>query len=104
MTEFFSGVYKIVATIPKGCVATYGQIAAMLGNPLAARAVGDAMRRVPEHVDIPCHRVVNRAGEMAPAYAFGGCGSQREMLEREGVVFTEKGCVDMRRHLWIKRS
>ncbi len=104
MTEFFSGVYKIVARIPEGCVATYGQIAAMLGNPLAARAVGDAMRRVPEYVDIPCHRVVNRAGEMAPAYAFGGCCRQREMLEMEGVAFKENGCVDMRKHLWNRRS
>lgn len=60
MREFTSGVYRIVALIPAGYVAAYGQIAAMLGNPMAARAVGEAMRRVPEHMDIPCHRVVNR--------------------------------------------
>lgn len=100
MSEFFSGVYKLVSQIPEGSVATYGQIAAMLGNPLAARAVGDAMRRVPDYVDIPCHRVVNRKGEMSPAYVFGGSEKQREMLENEGVIFKENGCIDMGRCLW----
>jgi methylated-DNA-protein-cysteine methyltransferase related protein len=100
MKEFFSGVYKLVAQIPEGNVATYGQIAALLGNPLAARAVGDAMRRVPDYVDIPCHRVVNRKGEMSPAYVFGGSEKQREILEKEGVFFKEDGCIDMRKCLW----
>jgi len=96
VTEFFSKVYAISAQIPEGKVATYGQIAAVAGNPLAARAVGDAMRRVPEHIDIPCHRVVNKRGAMAPEYAFGGIGRQREMLEREGIIFKENGCIDMK--------
>lgn len=100
MKEFFSGVYRIAAQIPEGYVATYGQIAAMLGNPLAARAVGDAMRRVPDYIDIPCHRVVNRKGEMSPAYVFGGSEKQREMLEREGVLFKENGCIDMGKCIW----
>jgi methylated-DNA-protein-cysteine methyltransferase-like protein len=102
MREFFSGVYKIVAQIPEGYVATYGQIAALLGNPLAARAVGDAMRRVPEYMDIPCHRVVNKTGAMAPGHAFGGVGRQRDMLEREGVIFKENGCIDMKRCNYFK--
>lgn len=100
MKEFFSGVYRIVGQIPTGYVATCGQIAAMLGNPLAARAVGDAMRRVPEYIDIPCHRVVNRAGAMSPGHVFGGEGRQREMLENEGVAFKENGCIDMGKCLW----
>lgn len=100
MSNFFSAVYKIVSQIPEGKVATYGQIASMLGNPLAARIVGEAMRNTPEYLDIPSHRVVNKAGAMAPGYAFGDEGKQREMLEKEGIVFKENGCIDMKRFLW----
>ena len=99
-SKFVDSVYEIVSQIPEGKVATYGQIAAMLGNPLAARVVGEAIRKVPEYLDIPSHRVVNKAGTMAPGYAFGGEGKQRELLEEEGIVFKENGCVDMKRCLW----
>ncbi len=100
MGNFFHEVYKIVSRIPEGKVATYGQIATMLGNPLLARKVGEAMQNIPEYLNIPCHRVVNKAGAMAPAYAFGGDGKQREMLEKEGIVFKENGCIDMKSCLW----
>lgn len=100
MNEFFSKVYKLVEKIPAGKVATYGQIAAMVGNPLAARAVGAAMRNTPEYLDIPCHRVVNQSGSMAPGYAFGDPCKQRELLEKEGVVFKENGCIDMKSCRW----
>jgi methylated-DNA-protein-cysteine methyltransferase-like protein len=100
MYNFFSKVYQIVARIPIGKVATYGQIAAMIGNPLAARMVGEAMRKTPEYLDIPCHRVVKRSGEMSPASAFGDHGRQRIMLEAEGVIFKENGCIDMEKCLW----
>ncbi|MEN6312874.1 MAG: methylated-DNA--[protein]-cysteine S-methyltransferase [Clostridiaceae bacterium] len=100
MSDFFSAVYKIVSQIPEGKVATYGQIASILGNPLAARIVGEAMRNTPEYLGIPSHRVVNKAGAMAPGYAFGDEGKQREMLEKEGIVFKENGCIDMKRFLW----
>jgi len=101
-SNFFNRVYEIVSQIPEGKVATYGQIAAMLGSPRAARIVGEAMRRTPEYLDIPCHRVISKDGTMAPGYAFGGEGKQREMLEKEGVIFKENGCVDMQRCLWRK--
>lgn len=104
MSTFFSRVYEIVAQIPEGTVATYGQIAALLGSPLAARAVGDAVRKTPEYLDIPCHRVVNKSGTMAPKYAFGGTTNQRLMLEKEGVVFKENGDIDMKRCLWKCRN
>lgn len=98
--SFFEGVYRLAAQIPEGKVVTYGQLAAMLGYPMAARAVGQAMQRTPPYLDIPCHRVVNAAGQMAPGYAFGGTGNQREMLEREGVFFKENGSIDMKKSLW----
>ena len=66
--DFFARVYDIVAQIPPGYVLTYGQIAAMAGNPRAARIVGYAMNGAPADRDLPCHRVVNRAGCMAPGY------------------------------------
>ncbi|MCL4515667.1 MAG: methylated-DNA--[protein]-cysteine S-methyltransferase [Firmicutes bacterium] len=100
MKEFFQEVYKIVARIPRGKVATYGQIAALLGNPGSARTVGWAMWEAPAHMGLPCHRVVNRLGAMAPAHTFGGEGIQRAMLEKEGVTFKPNGCVDLEKHLW----
>lgn len=99
-SRFYDDVYKIVGQIPEGRIATYGQIAAMLGKPFAARQVGEAMRKTPEFLDIPCHRVVNRSGALAPVYAFGGAGKQRERLECEGIKFKENGCVDVNRCIW----
>ena len=100
MSDFHMRIYDLVARIPRGRVATYGQIAAILGNPLAARSVGEAMRNTPEYMDIPCHRVVNKAGKTAPAYSFGGEGRQREILESEGIGFKDNGCIDMKKYLW----
>lgn len=100
MKSYFQKVYDIVAKIPAGKVATYGQIAALTGNPRGARAVGWAMRSAPEHLNLPCHRVVNKSGEMAPAYVFGGVEYQRAMLETEGITFREDGCINMKKHLW----
>jgi methylated-DNA-protein-cysteine methyltransferase-like protein len=101
VSSFRSKIYDIVAQIPEGKVATYGQIAALSGNPRAARAVGWEMHRAPGHLNLPCHRVVNKAGILAPDYVFGGADLQREMLEQEGITFTEDGRIDMVRHLWI---
>lgn len=93
---FFEGVYEIVAKIPPGKVATYGQIAKMLGRPRGARAVGFAMRRCPGA--LPWQRVVMQGG----AVAGGFCADERKsMLEGEGVSFLPDGRVDMRRHAWL---
>jgi methylated-DNA-protein-cysteine methyltransferase-like protein len=100
MNDFFQRVYKVVAMIPAGKVATYGQIAALLGNPLAARMVGEAVRRTPLDLDIPCHRVVSRSGVLAPDHVFGGSTRQRGKLAGEGVIFKEDGRIDMRKSLW----
>lgn len=104
MESYFGKVYDIVAKIPPGKVATYGQIAALTGNPRGARTVGWAMQSAPENLNLPCHRVVNRLGEMAPAYVFGGAENQRAMLEMEGITFKEDGRIDMSKHLWKGES
>lgn len=84
---FCDTVYKIVKQIPKGKVATYGQIAALAGNPKAARAVGMCMRTNPDIPIVPCHRVVSSDGNLTGYSAKGGIKTKREMLEREGIIF-----------------
>lgn len=100
MKDFFRRVYRIVGKIPAGKVATYGQIASLLGQPWNGRVVGWAMRMAPGHLNLPCHRVINRYGELAPGYAFGGKEIQRMMLETEGITFKSDGTVDLKKHLW----
>ncbi len=97
---FFRQVYEIVARIPKGKVVTYGQLAIVLGSPRAARTVGWAMKSAPPELDLPCHRVVDRSGNLAPDHVFGGARIQRALLEGEGVAFDREGRVDLDRHLW----
>lgn len=86
--------------IPEGKTATYGMIAALAGNARMARVVGYALHRNPAPGIIPCHRVVNRSGSLAPGFAFGGERRQRELLESEGVCFTADGRVDFEKSLW----
>lgn len=85
--SFSECVYAVVRRIPRGYVATYGQVAALAGRPRAARFVGFALHSNPEPGVIPCHRVVFRDGSLAPGFAFGGEERQRALLEEEGVVF-----------------
>ena len=70
--NFYESVYEYLKSVPKGKVVTYGMIAAAIGRPRASRQVGNALHRNPQPVVIPCHRVVNREGRLAPAFAFGG--------------------------------
>ena len=91
----FERIYEVVRQIPKGKVATYGQVAMMAGNPRWARVVGYALHQNPAPGIIPCHRVVNREGRVAAAFAFGGGETQRELLEAEGVIFRADGTVDL---------
>ena len=83
----FEKIYEVVKSIPEGKVATYGQVALLAGNPRWARVVGYALHVNPEPGTIPCHRVVNRECKVAPGFAFGGEGVQRQLLESEGIVF-----------------
>lgn len=98
--NFYGRVYEIVKQIPCGSVASYGQIARLAGNPRASRAVGYALHVNPQPGVIPCHRVVNREGRLAPAFAFGGMDAQKEMLAAEGVFVKEDGYVDMKQFGW----
>jgi methylated-DNA-protein-cysteine methyltransferase-like protein len=96
--SFFASVYRAVRAIPRGRVATYGQLARWLGVPRGARAVGWALRALsPRHASrVPWHRVVSAGGRIAPR---GGAGPelQRRRLKKEGVRF-RSGRVDMARH------
>jgi methylated-DNA-protein-cysteine methyltransferase-like protein len=100
MNSTFVKIYDIVSQIPVGRVATYGQIAVLAGMPKGARVVGWAMRAVPENWVLPCHRVVNKAGNMAPEHAFGGQEVQRSLLKAEGVTFNINGLINMAENLW----
>lgn len=98
--SFFENVYEAVQLIPRGKVATYGQIARMIGAPRSSRAVGYALHANPRPGVIPCHRVVNREGRLAPAFAFGGPEIQAQLLESEGVEVGEDFTVDLGKYLW----
>ena len=90
---FFEQVYEVVKKIPYGKVATYGDIAKALGNPRASRQVGWALHVNPDPENIPCYRVVDRFGRVSKAFAFGGENRQKWLLEQEGIIFDQKGCV-----------
>ncbi len=96
----FEKIYEVVCSIPKGCVATYGQVAWLAGNPRWSRVVGYALHVNPKPGEIPCHRVVNRNGETSKAFAFGGSDMQRTLLEEEGVSFLPDGRVDLQKFGW----
>ncbi len=98
--NFFERVYEIVKQIPKGMVATYGQIAFAAGSPRAARQVGYALHVNPQPGIIPCHRVVNRMGGLAPAFAFGGAEVQAELLREEGVEVSDEHRIDLEKYLY----
>ncbi|HET7099420.1 MAG TPA: MGMT family protein [Patescibacteria group bacterium] len=93
--NFFDQVYQVVKKIPSGRVMTYGQIAKEIGSR-DARKVGWALHANPDSSIVPCHRVVNKDGGLAPGYAFGGPDEQKERLLSEGVKFTEDDKVDSR--------
>ncbi len=88
-------ILSVVSEIPTGRVATYGQIARLIGRERNARLVGRVLSMAALYGDFPCHRVVNHAGRTAPGWA-----DQRPLLEAEGVSFNADGCVDMHLHRW----
>ena len=100
--NFFSSVYEAARQIPRGKVATYGQIARIAGNARMSRQVGWALHANPEPGAIPCHRVLNRFGEVCKGFAFGGEEAQRMLLEAEGIAFRPDGRVDLDTYGWDK--
>lgn len=89
------GILAVVEEIPRGKVASYGQIARLVGREKNARLVGKILSRAEYFGNYPCHRVVNHAGRTAPNWP-----GQRALLEEEGVIFKENGCVDMKKCMW----
>lgn len=98
--KFDESIYQTVRLIPRGNVATYGQIALMSGHKGAARAVGNALHVNPYFGDVPCHRVVNAQGRLAPSFAFGGADAQKRMLESEGVDVSDDNKVNLEKYQW----
>ena len=99
----FELIYDVVKQIPKGKVATYGQVASLAGNKRWSRVVGYALHSNPDPETIPCHRVVNRFGEVSKAFAFGGENRQITLLQNEGVGFVE-GRVDLEKYQWNRMT
>ena len=100
MSNTFEMIYKVVKQIPKGNVATYGQVAAIAGNKRWARVVGYALHSNPNPDEIPCYRVVNKDGRVSEAFAFGGVNKQIELLKNEGIEFIDEKHVDMEKYQW----
>ncbi len=90
-------IYDAVCNIPKGKVATYGQVAALAGNPKMSRAVGNALHKNPDPDRIPCYRVVNAKGELSGAFAFGGKNVQAKRLMADGIEVVN-GRVDLKKY------
>ena len=91
-------IYEILSAveeIPEGKVASYGQIARLIGRDKNARLVGKVLRRAEEYGDYPCHRVVNHSGRIAPNFP-----EQKNRLLAEGVAFKNDTCVDLEKYRW----
>ncbi len=97
--NFREKVFDVVKKIPKGKVFTYGQVALLLGKPRGAREVGWALHSN-KSSEVPCHRVVDRNGRLAPSFAFEGWKEQRRRLEQEGVKFNDEMHVDLAVCFW----
>ena len=92
-------VYEYLATIPKGRVVTYGQIAKFLGNENLARTVGNILHENPDGDKYPCYKVVNAHGKLAENYAFGGIENQKIRLEADRIIVNNNK-VDLKRYQW----
>jgi methylated-DNA-protein-cysteine methyltransferase-like protein len=96
----YSTIQAVVKRIPRGKVATYGQVAELAGLDGHARQVGYAMHNLPERSDVPWHRVVNAKGEISPRSAGDSHELQRMLLEAEGVEFNRNGRLDLETYRW----
>jgi methylated-DNA-protein-cysteine methyltransferase-like protein len=99
-TRTYVRIWKVVRRIPRGRVATYGQIAELAGLGGHARQVGYALHSLPDSNDVPWHRVINARGEVSPRTAGDSHELQRLLLEDEGVEFDLRGRVDLKKYQW----
>lgn len=95
----YDRIYRVVRRVPRGRVATYGQIAE-IAKASGPRQVGYALHALPEGHDLPWHRIINAQGMISLDSGIGGAGLQRALLETEKVVFDEKGHIDLKRYQW----
>lgn len=104
MGSFSESVYTTVRRIPHGRVVSYGDVAAMLGKPRAARGVGWALNTLDDESDVPWWRVINRRGEISIRHPDFSVRVQRALLEDEGVLFDDAGRVDLARFGWVPQA
>ena len=97
--DVYARIYAVIAQIPFGKIATYGQIARIEGHA-TARMVGRSLATVPDHVNIPWQRVLNHAGKLSERSGGGGTSKQRELLQSEGVVFNAHGRTRLAQFGW----
>jgi len=100
----YASIYAVVRRIPRGRVATYGQVAELAGLPGQARQAGYALHALPEATTVPWHRVVNAQGAVSVRSEPGDALRQRLLLEREGVRFDARGRIPLARHRWAPRA
>ncbi|MBN8873225.1 MAG: MGMT family protein [Rhodospirillales bacterium] len=97
-----AAICAVIRRIPKGWVATYGQVAAMAGLPRRARLVGQVLQRLDPSSDVPWHRVVNARGEVSYTLSRNGSDRiQQELLEQEGIEFDDRNRFDLERFRWL---
>ncbi len=99
MDSFFQRIWELTRQIPPGRVATYGQLALLAGSPRASRVVGSALAACRDPA-VPCHRVVDRFGQTKSAFDTWAAGTQRMLLEAEGILFRPDGTVDLEHFQW----
>ena len=99
--EAAAAIYAVIRRIPKGWVATYGQVAAMAGLPRRARLVGQILQHLDPASDVPWHRVVNAKGEVSYTLSRHGSDAlQQRLLEKEGIEFDDRNRFDLERFRW----
>lgn len=98
--SMYERIYDVIRQVPRGMVTTYGQVAGLAGG-CSPRNVGYALSALPEGHDLPWHRVINRQGRISIRSELGGDLIQRQLLEAEGVVFSDKDRVDLNRFGWV---
>jgi methylated-DNA-protein-cysteine methyltransferase-like protein len=104
MSPQYERIYKVVRRIPRGRVATYGQVAELAGLEGHARQAGYAMHALPPNSDVPWHRVINARGEVSPRTSGDSHELQRLLLEEEGIEFDLRGRCDLKIYQWKTRA
>jgi methylated-DNA-protein-cysteine methyltransferase-like protein len=96
----YKKIHDMVSRIPKGKVATYGQIAKLIGYPNHARYIGRALSQLENSSNIPWHRVVNAKGKISSRRLDGSDDYQRILLETENVLFDDNNCIALKQYQW----